>query len=42
MTGAEADEAIATILARFDLAAEQKRRHQWQQRIANARNFPGG
>jgi hypothetical protein len=42
MTGAEVDEAIATILARFDLAAEQKRRGQWQQRMANARNFPGG
>jgi hypothetical protein len=42
MSGVEVDKAIATILTRFDLAAEQKRRRQWQQRIANARNFPGG
>jgi hypothetical protein len=42
MTGAEVDEAIASILTRFDLAAEQKRRRQWQQRTENATNFPGG
>jgi hypothetical protein len=42
MSGDEVDEAIASILARFDLAAEEKRRRQRQQRIANARNSPGG
>jgi ATP-dependent Zn protease len=41
MTGAEVDEAIASALTRLDLAAEQKRRRQWQQRIANSRDFPG-
>lgn len=39
MTGAEVDEAIATILARFDLAVEQKRRHQWRQRVENTAAF---
>jgi hypothetical protein len=42
MSGDEVDRAIATILTRFDLAAEQKRRRQWQQRTENATNFPGG
>jgi hypothetical protein len=39
MTGTEVDEAIATILTRFDLAAEQKRRRQWQQRVEKAAAF---
>jgi hypothetical protein len=39
MTGVEVDEAIAIILTRFEIAAEQKRRHQWQQRVEKAAAF---
>jgi hypothetical protein len=39
MTGAEVNEAIATILTRFDLAAEQARRRQWRLSIENASKF---
>jgi hypothetical protein len=39
LTGAEIDNVIATTLARFELAAEQARRRQWQQRVENASQF---
>lgn len=39
LTGEEIDEVIATILAGFELAAEQDRRRQWQQRAENAAAF---
>jgi hypothetical protein len=42
MTGTEVDEAIATILTRFDLGAEQERRRQWQQRVEKAAAFKPG
>jgi hypothetical protein len=35
----EIDNVIATTLARFELAAEQARRRQWQQCVANAGQF---
>jgi hypothetical protein len=37
--GEEIDDVIATTVAGFELAAEQTRRRQWQQRIANAGRF---
>jgi hypothetical protein len=39
LTGAEIDDVIATVLAGFELALEQRRRADWQNRSLSARNF---
>jgi hypothetical protein len=39
LSGEEIDNIIATTVAGFELAAEQARRRQWQQRVENARQF---
>jgi hypothetical protein len=39
LSGEEIDNVIATTVAGFELAAEQARRRNWQQRVANAGRF---
>jgi hypothetical protein len=42
MTGAEMDEAIASVLASQQVALERIRRRQWQERVENAGRFVQG
>jgi hypothetical protein len=39
LTGAEIDDLIANICARFELDAERRRRADWQHTVANAAKF---
>ena len=39
LTGAEIDDLIANICAGFELAAERRRRADWQRTVANAAKF---
>jgi len=39
MTGGELDQALATVLAQFELAAERRRRIDWRKRELAASRF---